>query len=71
MQLVSIFSPFEKRTKKEIDQTINVNLIGTHNVIKNYTSNSIQREKLQSSRIINFGSIYGANSPDFRIYGKK
>lgn len=65
---ISIFSHFEKRTKKEIDQTINVNLIGTHNVIKNYVKLHTKK-KLQSSRIINFGSIYGTNSPDFRIYG--
>lgn len=66
---ISIFSHFEKRTKKEIDKTLNVNLIGTHNVIKNYVKIHTKK-KLRSSRIINFGSIYGTNSPDFRIYGK-
>lgn len=66
---VSIFTPFEKRTKKEIDKTINVNLIGTHNVIKNYIKFHTKR-KIKSCRIINFGSIYGVNSPDFRIYDR-
>ena len=66
---ISIFSHFEKRTKKEINQTIDVNLIGTHNVIKNYAKLHTKK-KLKSCRIINFGSIYGINSPDFRVYGK-
>lgn len=64
---VSMFTHFEKRTKKEIYKTLDVNLIGTHNVIKSYVKLH-SKKKLASCRIINFGSIYGVNSPDFRIY---
>ena len=66
---ISIFTHFEKRTKKEILKTLDVNLIGTLNVIKSYVKIHSQK-KLKSCRIVNFGSIYGIKSPDFRIYGK-
>ena len=67
---ISIFTHFEKRTQKELEKTINVNIVGTHNVIKNYVKLH-SKKNLKSCRIINFGSIYGVNSPDFRIYEKK
>ncbi len=66
---VSLFTHFEKRTKKEIYKTLDVNIVGTLNVIKNYAKIHKNR-KLKNCRIVNFGSIYGINSPDFRIYGK-
>ena len=67
---ISLFTHFEKRKKKEIYKTLNSNLIGTHNVIKSYVKIH-SKKNLKSCHIINFGSIYGMRSPDFRIYAKK
>lgn len=66
---ISPFTHFTNRTKKEIYDTLNTNFFGTHNVIKNYAKIHIKK-KLKHCRIINFGSIYGMMSPDFRIYEK-
>ena len=66
--LSALLIPLPVRAKTKLP-TINVNLIGTHNVIKNYVKLHTKK-KLKSCRIINFGSIYGVTSPDFRIYGK-
>lgn len=66
----SVFTKFDKRTDKEIQDTINGNIISTLNVINSYFK--IHRmKKLTKSNVINFGSIYGFLSPDFSIYGKK
>tara|TARA_B100000989_G_scaffold256561_1_gene205804 strand:+ start:1221 stop:1997 length:777 start_codon:yes stop_codon:yes gene_type:complete len=66
----SVFTKFYNRTKKELDKTINVNIIGTLNIINSYVKIH-KKKKLQYCNIINIGSIYGLMSPDFRIYGKK
>ena len=66
---VSFFSHFEKRKKIEIEKTINTNLICTINIIKNYI-HFHNTKKLNSCRVINFGSIYGNVSPNFNIYKK-
>ena len=66
----SYFSPFNKRTKKEIDETLNTNIAGPINIIKQYT----KFQKIYNSKrcnIINIGSIYGVISPDLRIYDSK
>lgn len=66
----SYFSPFIKRTKKEIDDTLNTNVRGPINIIKQYYK---YHKKYDSKRcsIINIGSIYGVVSPDLRIYESK
>ena len=66
---VSVFTPMEKRTNKEIDYTINSNLKGIINIVKNYFILHKKR-KLKHCKIINIGSIYGLVSPDLRIYSK-
>jgi NAD(P)-dependent dehydrogenase (short-subunit alcohol dehydrogenase family) len=66
---VSIYSPMEQRTSKEIDFTLNVNVKGLINVIKSYF-NIHKKKKLKSCKIINISSIYGIVAPDIRIYSK-
>ena len=66
---VSIFTKFEKRKKKELIKTFQVNIVGTINICKNYFLLH-KKMKLKKCKIINIGSIYGNISPDFRIYGK-
>ena len=67
---VSIFSKYDKRTNSELDKTINTNIKGLLNVINSYV-NIHKKNSLKKCSIINFGSIYGFLSPDFRIYGNK
>ena len=67
---VSVYKPFEKRTCKDIDFTLNVNLKGLINVIKTYFKIH-KKNKLKSCRIVNIGSVYGVVAPDIRIYSKK
>ena len=57
---------FSKRNKKELNETLNTNIIGTLNVIK-----AFYEVQNKNCKIINFGSIYGVRSPDFKIYGEK
>lgn len=64
---ISYFTHFEKRSSNEIKKTIDINLIATINIIKNYVVLH-KKYKLLSCKIINFGSIYGSYSPDFNIY---
>tara|TARA_B100001057_G_C22777424_1_gene922214 strand:- start:563 stop:1339 length:777 start_codon:yes stop_codon:yes gene_type:complete len=65
----SVFTKFYKRTKKELDKTINVNIIGVLNIINSYVKIH-KKKRLKYCNIINIGSIYGVISPDFRVYGK-
>jgi len=67
---VSIFSKYDKRTNFELDKTIDTNIKGLLNVINSYV-NIHKKNSLKKCSIINFGSIYGFLSPDFRIYGNK
>lgn len=64
---VGIFTPYTKRTAKEWDWVVNVNLKGTflctQAVLKHMTAR-------RQGNIINIGSIYGVVAPDPRIYGK-
>ena len=66
---VSVYSPMEKRTSKEIDFTLNVNVKGLINITKSYF-NIHNKNKLKSCKIINISSIYGVVAPDTRIYSK-
>ena len=65
----SVYSKFNKRTEKELNKTINVNLKGPINIINSYFKIH-KSNKLKSCNIVNIGSIYGSLSPDFRVYGK-
>ncbi len=67
---VSVYKPFEKRTSRDIDFTLNVNLKGLINVTKTYFKIH-KKNKLKSCRIVNIGSVYGVVAPDTRIYSKK
>ena len=65
----SIFSKYNNRTEKEINDTVNVNIKGVLNVINSYSEHH-KKLNLKQCNIINLASIYGILSPDFRIYGK-
>ena len=67
---VSVYTPFEKRTSKDIDYTLNVNLKGLINITKIYF-NIHKKNKLKSCRIVNIGSVYGLVAPDTRIYSNR
>jgi NAD(P)-dependent dehydrogenase (short-subunit alcohol dehydrogenase family) len=63
---ISVFSPFEKRTKSELEQVINVNLIGPILVTQLVYNRFFKLQNKGS--IINIGSIYGIVSGDMKIY---
>ena len=67
---ISVYSKFDKRKEKEINNTLNSNLKGSLNLINTYFFEH-KKMKLKKCNIVNIGSIYGFLSPDFRIYGKK
>jgi NAD(P)-dependent dehydrogenase (short-subunit alcohol dehydrogenase family) len=67
---VSVFTKYNKRTNKEINYTVDVNIKGVMNIINAY-SEIHKKIKLKRCNIINISSIYGLLSPDFRVYGKK
>lgn len=58
---------FKERTYKDFKKTIDVNLFGPFNIIKNYYENMIKFKNLRGN-IINIASIYGLISPNFEIY---
>ena len=64
---VSCFETFDKRSEKNFDSTMAVNLKGTFFCIKQFAK---LHNKKFSANIINIASIYGLISPDFRIYSK-
>jgi len=64
---MGVYTPFEERTGEELDQVIALNLKGTIFMSKLVSKEMVKRKK---GTIINFGSIYGVTTPDFRIYGK-
>ncbi|TSC68083.1 MAG: short-chain dehydrogenase [Parcubacteria group bacterium Gr01-1014_56] len=63
---VGVYTPFEKRTEDELDYVMNTNLKGTILMSKALSREMVKRKK---GTIINFGSVYGVTTPDFRIYG--
>ena len=66
----SFFTPFYKRRKKEIDETLDSNLTGPINIIKEYYK--LRKKNLSKKcNIINIASVYGVVSPDFKIYDSK
>lgn len=62
---ISYKSHFTKRTKLEMKKTFEINLMSIINMIKVISKN---HKKINHCKIINIGSIYGINSPDFNIY---
>ncbi len=63
---IGVYTPFEKRTEEELDSVYNTNLKGT--ILMSKKAAEGMKERGQGT-IINFGSIYGVTTPDFRIYG--
>ncbi len=63
---IGVYTPLEKRTEKELDDVMATNLKGTILMSKAVMEKMKTRRK---GTIINFGSIYGITTPDFRIYG--
>ncbi len=63
---IAVFTPFEKRTIKEFDRVMRVNVYGTFFCSKEALRYMEQQEK---GIIVNIGSIYGIVSADPRIYG--
>lgn len=63
---VAVFTPFNKRTIDDLNKVINVNMIGTILMTKEFMSfTSIEK----NIRVINLGSIYGEVAPDLSVYG--
>tara|TARA_B100001057_G_scaffold440014_1_gene473648 strand:- start:275 stop:1012 length:738 start_codon:yes stop_codon:yes gene_type:complete len=65
---VGAYGNIEKRSTKEIKKVMDVNLLGTINMIKYFYKFSKKTSKIK--KIINISSIYGNYSPNFDIYGK-
>jgi len=63
----AIFSGIEKRTDNELSKVYNLNVKSVINIIKYFYIN-YKKYNMKKASIINFGSIYGFLSPDFRIY---
>ena len=63
---IGVYTPFEARSTEDLDKVYAVNLKGTILCSKIFSADMIKRK---SGRIINFGSIYGITTPDFKIYG--
>jgi len=63
---IGVYTPFETRSTEDLDKVYAVNLKGTILCSKIFSADMIKRK---SGRIINFGSIYGITTPDFKIYG--
>ena len=65
---VATFNHYLDRTQEQIDLMMDVNLKGTFNCMRAFIEN-LSIPSLGRS-IVNIGSIYGAVSPDFRIYSE-
>lgn len=63
---IGVYTPLEQRTEEELDQVLSVNLKGTILMSREFSKDMVKRKR---GTIINFGSIYGITTPDFRIYG--
>lgn len=61
---------FSERTYKDFKKTLDINLFGPFNIIKNYYEKLIKL-KINKGNIINIASIYGLLSPNFEIYENK
>jgi len=63
---ISVFEPYEDRDEESFDSVMDVNLKGVFFCIQAYAKKL--KEKRQKGNIVNIASIYGAVSPDPRIY---
>ncbi len=66
---VAVFTPFQKRTEKELDYVFDVNIKSYFYSIQNFEKYSKNQNILKN--IINISSIYSIISPDPKIYSKK
>lgn len=64
-----VFTDFEKRNLKEIDNSFNINVRANILITQFLFNNYFKKQK--TGKIINIASIYGMKSPDFSIYRKK
>ena len=64
---IGTYTSFESRTKEELNKVLNLNLIGTVNMIKQFYL-YIKKNQIRNSRIINIASLYGHIIPNFDIY---
>ena len=65
---IGAYGHIKYRKEIEIKKVMNVNLLGTINLIKQFYLHSKNSKKLR--KIINIASIYGYIAPKFEIYGK-
>jgi 3-oxoacyl-[acyl-carrier protein] reductase len=70
---VAVFTPFEKRTDKEIDFVVDVNVRGVIHCTRAFVEQHAKiadsaKQKGNGYSIVNIASFYGVISPDFRIY---
>lgn len=65
---VQIFTDFDKRVDKEIDDMLNVNVKA--NILLSQFVYNRYFKKQNRGKIINIGSIFGIKSPDFTNYKK-
>ena len=66
---VQVFSDFEKRSEKDIDEMINVNLKSNILLSKFIFKEYFKAQK--SGKIINIASIFGLKSPNFKNYERR
>ena len=59
---------FEKQNYEKFNKSLTTNVSGIFLVTKIFYK---LLQKSKNPQIINFGSIYGVRSPDFKIYGEK
>ena len=64
---IGTYGKIEQRKKEEIQKVVDVNLIGTINLIKNFYIH-FKGNKSKLKKIINISSIYGVIPPKFNIY---
>lgn len=64
---VSIFTPYQDRSKEELDFVFDTNIKGSFYFIQEFIE--FQKNKKHRS-IVNVSSMYGLISPDFRIYNQ-
>lgn len=64
---VGVFTPMADRTLEEFTSVFKVNLLGTFLMTRCFVNKFKKSSKIRS--VVNIGSIYGSEAPDFSIYG--
>ena len=66
---VATFMDFKKRSGKDFNHVVDVNLKGTFNTIRQFSYESEKINNINNNNsIVNIGSIFGIISPDFSNY---